>query len=85
MVAHRMSAHIVAQFSGFKNGSKVCLLLRSVGLCTTFVAEEERLFWSLTNVHRHPYVTCCDSMVIVVPEGSLGKFAHTIPFSRLPH
>jgi hypothetical protein len=78
MVAHQTSAHIVASFSGFRNGSKACLLLRSAGLCTIFVAEEVRLFWSLTNVHRLPYVTYCDSMVIIVPEGSLGKFAHTI-------
>ncbi|PWZ40784.1 hypothetical protein Zm00014a_044403 [Zea mays] len=40
MVAHQTSAHIVAHFSGFRNGSKACLLLRSAGLCTTFVAEE---------------------------------------------
>ncbi|AQK86681.1 putative replication protein [Zea mays] len=40
MVAHQTSAHIVAPFSGFRNGSKACLLLRSVGLCTIFVAEE---------------------------------------------
>ena len=85
MVAHQTSAHIVALFSGFRNVSKVCLLFRSAGLCTIFVAEEVRLFWSLTNVHRHPYVTYCDSMVIVVQEGSLGKSAHTIPFSCLPH
>ncbi|AQK56265.1 putative replication protein [Zea mays] len=40
MVAHQTSAHIVAPFSGFRNGPKVCLLFRSVGLCTIFVAEE---------------------------------------------
>ncbi|AQK70059.1 putative replication protein [Zea mays] len=40
MVAHQTSAHIVAPFSGFRNESKVCLLFRSAGLCTIFVAEE---------------------------------------------
>ncbi|ONM36686.1 putative replication protein, partial [Zea mays] len=40
MVAHQTSADIVALFSGFKNGSKALLQLRSAGLCTTCVAEE---------------------------------------------
>ncbi|PWZ13511.1 Replication factor A subunit [Zea mays] len=65
MVAHQTSADTVASFSGSRNGSKVCLQLRSACLCTTFVAEEGN------NIHAQIYPPLCQQFSALLDEGGV--------------